>query len=484
MGIVTDRVRSSLLAPGALDDRQLWQAIDAMMRPGVAAADIYLQSRLASSTTVQAGRMVGALALRDRGMGLRAMTATGDGFCFTQTIDAPALLQGAQVAGTIADTVAVAGGRPSRASAAPLAAAGRALPRPLPQRLALARRIEMMAAMEAQARAADARVVATSVSLSVDEEEVLLCTDLGLLHADVRCFSRVTLQLAIKVGEQLYQGSAARGLAADETGFDDPSLGLALVQRALQAAELRARALPFAGGVMPVVMAAGWSGVLFHEAVGHGLEGDLAARGISPYSHRVGQAIAAPACTIIDDGTQPGRAGSSAVDDEGTPSQATTLVENGVLKSYMHDRRSARNAGVLPTGNGRRQSYTKLPMPRMTNTYLAPGSASAAEVIASVDRGLYCIDIGSGQVDLVSGRFVFGNVGEAYAIEGGKLSHAVSGVRLLGSGPEVIARIGMVADDLDFDTGVASCGKSGQDLLVGVGQPTMRIDALAVGGNS
>jgi len=478
MGIVADRVRSSLLEPGGLKDHHLWLAIEEMMRPGIEAADVYLQSRVASSATVRGGRLVGSVVLHDRGMGLRAMTATGDGFCFTQLIDPAEMARGAQIAGVIADNPN--GERRQRLDKTSQSESVTGLP----DRLVLARRIEMMAAIEAQAHAFDTRVVAATVSLTVDEEEVLLATDLGLLYTDVRCFSRITLQLGIQIGGQTYQGNAARGFASDEFAFLDSETTLALVRRAVQAAELRAQARPFEGGVMSVVMAAGWSGVLFHEAVGHGLEGDLAARGISPYSGRIGQAIAAPGCTIMDDGTLAGRAGTRGMDDEGTVSQATTLVEDGILKSYMHDRRSARNAGVAPTGNGRRQSYANLPMPRMTNTYLAPGSATPADVIASVDRGLYCADIGSGQVDLVSGHFVFGSVGEAYAIEGGKLTYPVSGVRLMGSGPQVIARIGMVANDLDFDSGVASCGKSTQNLLVGVGQPTIRIDELTVGGNA
>jgi TldD protein len=232
---------------------------------------------------------------------------------------------------------------------------------------------------------------------------------------------------------------------------------------------------------MPVVLGPGWPGVLLHEAVGHGLEGDFNRKGTSAFAGRIGQAVASPLCTVVDDGTLPGRRGSLSVDDEGTPSQCTVLIENGILKGYMQDKMNARLMGAAPTGNGRRESYAHLPMPRMTNTYMLAGPHQPDEIIASVDRGLYAVNFGGGQVDITSGKFVF-SASEAYLIEGGRLGPPVKGATLIGNGPEVLTRVSMVGNDLRLDAGVGSCGKEGQTVPVGVGQPTLRVDELTVGG--
>jgi len=239
--------------------------------------------------------------------------------------------------------------------------------------------------------------------------------------------------------------------------------------------------VPAPAGTMTVVLGPGWPGVLLHEAVGHGLEGDFNRKGTSAFSGRMGQQVAASQCTVVDDGTLPGRRGSLNVDDEGTPTQYTTLIENGVLRGYLQDKLNARLMGVAPTGNGRRESFAHLTLPRMTNTYMLPGPHAAEEIVGSVQKGLYCRHFGGGQVDITSGKFVF-SASEAYLIENGRITRPVKGATLIGNGPDVMTRVSMVGDDLRLDDGVGTCGKDGQDIPVGVGQPTLRVDGLTVGG--
>jgi TldD protein len=277
------------------------------------------------------------------------------------------------------------------------------------------------------------------------------------------------------------QGSAGGG-ARGPLGFlieEDRALGFA--REAVRQALVNLEAVEAPAGTMTVVLGPGWPGVLLHEAVGHGLEGDFNRKGTSAFAGRIGQQVASPLCTVVDDGTLPGRRGSLSVDDEGTPSQCNVLIEKGILRGYMQDKMNARLMGVAPTGNGRRESYAHLPMPRMTNTYMLAGPHSPDEIIASVDRGLYAVNFGGGQVDITSGKFVF-SASEAYLIEGGRVTRPVKGATLVGNGPDVLTRVSMVGNDLQLDAGVGSCGKEGQTVPVGVGQPTLRVDDLTVGG--
>ena len=253
--------------------------------------------------------------------------------------------------------------------------------------------------------------------------------------------------------------------------------------RAVHQAVINLDAKPAPAGNMTVVLGAGWPGVLLHEAIGHGLEGDFNRKGTSVFSGRIGERVASPLCTVVDDGTLPGRRGSLNIDDEGTPTQYNVLIENGILKGYMQDKLNARLMGTKPTGNGRRESYAHLPMPRMTNTYMLAGTHDPEEIIASVDKGLYAKNFGGGQVDITSGKFVF-SASEAYLIENGKVTRPVKGATLIGNGPEVLTRVSMVGNNMELDPGVGSCGKEGQSVPVGVGQPSMRVDGLTVGGTS
>ncbi|MGB5650862.1 MAG: metalloprotease TldD, partial [Sedimenticolaceae bacterium] len=287
----------------------------------------------------------------------------------------------------------------------------------------------------------------------------------------------------VEQGERREQGSSGGGARQSFQYLLDEERALGYAREAVRQALVNLEAVAAPAGSMPVVLGPGWPGVLLHEAVGHGLEGDFNRKGTSAFSGRIGEQVASPLCTVVDDGTLPGRRGSLTIDDEGTPSANNVLIENGILKGYMQDKMNARLMGVAPTGNGRRESYAHLPMPRMTNTYMLPGRHKPEEIIASVRHGLYAVNFGGGQVDITSGKFVF-SASEAYMIENGRVTHPVKGATLIGNGPEVMTRISMVGDDLALDTGVGTCGKEGQSVPVGVGQPTLKIDQLTVGGTA
>jgi TldD protein len=321
------------------------------------------------------------------------------------------------------------------------------------------------------------------VSLVAAHDVVLVMDNQGLIKGDVRPLVRMSVQVIVEQDGRREQGSAGGGArqALDFFLAEDRALGYA--REAVRQALVNLEAVPAPAGMLPVVLGPGWPGVLLHEAVGHGLEGDFNRKGTSAFAGRIGQQVASPLCTVVDDGTLPGRRGSLSIDDEGTASGYNVLIERGVLKGYMQDKMNARLMGVEPTGNGRRESYAHLPMPRMTNTYMLPGEHKPEEIIASVKRGLYAVNFGGGQVDITSGKFVF-SANEAYLIEDGKVTQPVKGATLIGNGPDVMTRISMVGDDLALDAGIGTCGKDGQSVPVGVGQPTLKIDQLTVGGTA
>jgi len=273
------------------------------------------------------------------------------------------------------------------------------------------------------------------------------------------------------------------GARSDYSYFLDGDRAMDYAREAVRQAQINLQAEEAPAGNMTVVLGSGWPGILLHEAIGHGLEGDFNRKGTSAFSGRVGERVASDLCTVVDDGTLPGRRGSLSVDDEGTPTENTVLIENGILKGYMQDKLNARLMGVKPTGNGRRESYAHLPMPRMTNTYMLPGQSEPEEIIQSVKKGLYARNFGGGQVDITSGKFVF-SASEAYLIENGKITRPVKGATLIGNGPDVLTKVSMVGNDMELDSGVGTCGKDGQSVPVGVGQPTLKIDGLTVGGTS
>jgi TldD protein len=343
-----------------------------------------------------------------------------------------------------------------------------------------AEKVSLLERLERIARARDPRVTQVIASLSGEYEAILIARSDGLIAADVRPLVRLSLNVIVEENGRREQGMAGGGGRLDY-GYFSPALLEEYAARAVDQAllNLRARAAP--AGTMTVVLGPGWPGILLHEAIGHGLEGDFNRKGTSAFSSRIGQRVAAPGVTVVDDGTLPDRRGSLNIDDEGNPTQRTVLIEDGILKGYMQDTMNARLMGVAPTGNGRRESFAHVPMPRMTNTVMLNGERDPAEIIASVDDGLYAVNFGGGQVDITNGKFVF-SAAEAWKIEKGKLAYPVKGATLIGNGPDALTRVSMIGNDLALDSGIGTCGKDGQSVPVGVGQPTLRIDGLTVGG--
>ena len=336
--------------------------------------------------------------------------------------------------------------------------------------------------INAYARSLDKRIEQVSARLSARHEVVLVCNGEGEMATDVRPLVTLHVQVIAVDGDRREQGGAGGGGRAEfEVLFGDGQ-ALQLADKAVRQAILNLSAIAAPAGQMPVVLGPGWPGVLLHEAVGHGLEGDCNRKGSSVFADKMGQKVATDLCTVVDDGTIKGRRGSLNIDDEGVKTQRTTLIENGVLVGYMQDRHNARLMSTESTGNGRRESYSHLPIPRMTNTFMLPGSSKPADIIASVDRGIYAVDFAGGQVDTTSGKFVF-SMSEAYLIENGKIGAPLKGATIIGSGPDVLHQVSMVGDDLQLDSGIGVCGKAGQTVPVGVGQPTLRVDKITVGGS-
>ncbi|MGK9166534.1 metalloprotease TldD [Inquilinus limosus] len=342
-------------------------------------------------------------------------------------------------------------------------------------------KVKVLAEIDAYARAKDPRVRQVSASISGHWQAVRIIRADGRHAADIRPLVRVNVSVVVGDGDRMESGSHGAG---GRTGYDfylEPAQWQAAVDEALRQALVRLDAVEAPAGEMTVVLGPGWPGILLHEAIGHGLEGDFNRKRTSAFSGLMGQRVAAPGVTVVDDGTLPDRRGSLTVDDEGTPTRSTTLIEDGILVGYMQDRMNARLMGMTPTGNGRRQSHAHHPMPRMTNTIMLGGDTSPAEILASVKRGLYAVNFGGGQVDITNGKFVF-SASEAYLIEDGKIGPAVKGATLIGNGPDALTKVAMVGDDMALDPGIGTCGKEGQGVPVGVGQPTLRIDGLTVGG--
>jgi TldD protein len=344
-------------------------------------------------------------------------------------------------------------------------------------------KVKLLADIDAYARAKDPRIRQVGVSLSGSWQAVQILRADGTRVADVRPLVRLNVSVVVGEGDRMESGSHGEGGRITYDAFLDPVNWQASVDEALRQALVNLGSVPAPAGEMVVVLGSGWPGILLHEAVGHGLEGDFNRKKTSAFAGLIGQRVASPGVTVVDDGTIENRRGSLTVDDEGTPTQCTTMIEDGILKGFIQDRMNARLMGVRPTGNGRRQSFAHHPMPRMTNTYMLPGQHDPAEILASVDKGLYAVNFGGGQVDITSGKFVF-SASEAYLIENGKLGPAVKGATLIGNGPDSLTKVKMVGNDLKLDPGIGTCGKDGQGVPVGVGQPTLRIDGLTVGGTA
>jgi TldD protein len=470
---------SRLLEPAGLGEQQLSTTLGAVMRGGVDYADLYFQISRQESWTLEDGIIREGSFSLDQGVGVRATSGEKTGFAYSDELVLPALQQAAAAARAIArqgqEKTVQAWRRSEALPLYPLADPTTSIDD--------AQKTAMLLEIDAATRGLDKRVEQVIISLSSSQDLILVAASDGTMAADVRPLIRLNVSVILEQDGQREQGYAGGGARADLHYFTDNDLPLEYAREAVRQAAVQLTAQPAPAGSMPVVLGSGWPGILLHEAVGHGLEGDFNRKGVSAFSGKVGQRVASKLCTIVDDGTIANRRGSLSVDDEGTPGQNTVLVEDGVLCGYMQDKLNARLMGVKPTGNGRRESFAHMPMPRMTNTYMLAGPHDPDEIIASVDKGLYAPNFGGGQVDITSGKFVF-SASEAYLIEKGKITTPVKGAMLIGDGPEALHEISMIGNDLKLDTGVGTCGKEGQSVPVGVGQPTLKIDEITVGGTA
>jgi TldD protein len=470
---------NNILAPVGLENRDIDRLLGQLRSPNIDAADIYFQSSRLQSWVLEDSIIKDGNFNIEQGAGVRAVSGEKTGFAYSDELQFPALLQAAQAARAIARSGAE--GRVEVAKA------------PVPRRLyepmnpleslSEEAKVALLHRVDEEARRLDPRVKQVIASLVAAHDVVLVVADNGNLTADVRPLVRLNVTVIAEDGDRREQGSSGGGARRDLGYFLEEDRALAYAREAVRLALTNLEATDAPAGTMTVVLGPGWPGVLLHEAVGHGLEGDFNRKGTSAFAGRLGERVAAPGVTVVDNGTLPGRRGSLNVDDEGTPSQNTVLIEDGVLRGFMQDKLNARLMGVAPTGNGRRESYAHLPMPRMTNTYMLAGDKDPEEIIASVQKGLYAVNFGGGQVDITSGKFVF-SASEAYLIENGRIGRPVKGATLIGNGPDVLTRVSMVGNDLELDQGVGTCGKEGQSVPVGVGQPTLRVDGLTVGGTS
>ncbi|ELV8634463.1 metalloprotease TldD [Vibrio vulnificus] len=476
-----NQIEEALLAPGGLTAEDIAATLGSIATRQIDYADIYFQSSWHESLVLEDSIIKDGSFNIDCGVGVRAVTGEKTGFAYSDQIQLDGLKQSAIAARGIAQQ-----GQNGQVHAFKRSENQRyyAAVNPLAE-WEKQQKTELLKSLDAYIRTKEPLIREVSISLSGVHEQMLVAATDGTYAGDIRPLVRLSISVLAEKGERRERGSSGGGgrfgydfFIGDEDGvqrafhFADEAIRMALVN-------LEADAAP--AGSMPVVLGSGWPGVLLHEAVGHGLEGDFNRKGSSVFSGKVGQQVTSSLCTIVDDGTLKDLRGSLNVDDEGVNGQYNTLIENGVLKGYMQDKLNARLMGVNPTGNGRRESYAHLPMPRMTNTYMLPGQHTPEEIISTVKKGLYAPNFGGGQVDITSGKFVF-STSEAYLIEDGKITRPVKGATLIGSGIEAMQQVSMVGNDLSIDRGVGVCGKAGQSIPVGVGQPTLKLDSITVGG--
>jgi TldD protein len=474
-----DLARTSLLAPTGIEERDLDRALGALLRGGVDAGDLYFQVSRHEAWSLEDGIVKEGSHSIDQGVGVRAVAGERTGFAYSDEIMMPALMQAAAAAAAITRSGS------QQAVQAWSARAGHALygvGDPIAS-MADDDKVTLLRQVDAATRALDPRVKQVMASLVAVHELVLVYGSDGVLAADVRPLVRMNVSVIVEEQGRREQGYTGGGGRLTLPEFLQGDRALAMGREAVRQALVALAAVPAPAGEMVVVLGPGWPGVLLHEAIGHGLEGDFNRKGTSAFSRRMGEPVASELCTIVDDGTLPGRRGSLNIDDEGTPTQRTVLIERGRLVGYLQDKQNARLMGMTPTGNGRRQSFAHLPLPRMTNTYMLAGPHDPGEIIASVPKGIYASNFGGGEVDITSGKFVF-SASEAYLIENGRLGAPIRGATLIGDGPSVLRKVSMVGSDLKLDEGVGTCGKEGQSVPVGVGQPTLRVDGLTVGGTS
>ncbi len=470
-----------MLEPFGLSEASLSMALATIAEHKVDDADLYFQTTRHEGWSLEEGIVKSGSFSIDQGVGVRAVAGEKTAFAYSDELSVESLLDAARTVRTIA---AAGQNRRVKLARAPRLAASRVLYAPQDPigSLDSAQKVALLEKVEKLARAKDPRIVQVMASVGAEYDVVLVARADGTRAADVRPLVRLNVTVIAEQAGRREVGSGGGGGRFGLGYFQDDVI-TGYVEQAVHAALTNLDSRPVAAGEMTVVLGPGWPGVLLHEAVGHGLEGDFNRKGSSTFAGRIGQRVAAKGVTVLDDGTLPDRRGSLNVDDEGHATQRNVLIEDGILRGYMQDSLNARLMGVKPTGNGRRESYASLPMPRMTNTYMLAGTRSKEEILASIKRGLYATNFGGGQVDITSGKFVF-SASEAYWVENGKILYPVKGATLIGNGPEAMTRVSMIGNDLRLDTGVGVCGKEGQSVPVGVGQPTLRIDRLTVGGTA
>ena len=453
--------------------------LDRLMGNRIDYGDLYFQSSHAESWVLEDGIVREGSHSIDQGVGVRAVSSEKTGFAYSDEIILPALDEAVAAARSIA----------SRGSNSQMQAWKKTdTPKLYSQRDPLSsistnEKINLLKQLDAKARAKDPRVKQVMIGLTGSHTTVLIANSEGQLNADVRPLIRLNVNVIVEEDGRIEKGSAGGGGRFGYDYFINDDLAMSYVDEAIEQAVINLRSDPAPAGAMPVVLGPGWPGILLHEAIGHGLEGDFNRKKTSAFSDRIGERVASPEVTVVDDGTIENRRGSLNIDDEGTPTASTTLIERGMLKGYLQDKHNASLMGVASTGNGRRESYAHVPMPRMTNTYMLGGGHEPEAIIASVDSGIYAAQFGGGQVDITNGKFVF-SASQAYKIEKGKITTPIKGATIIGNGPDVLTRVSMVGNDMSLDSGIGTCGKDGQSVPVGVGQPTILIDDMTVGGTS
>ncbi len=461
-----------------MDTTSLQRILGKALSPQIDYADLYFQFQVSDSVSLEEGEVKQASKHITQGVGVRVLAEEKTGYAFSDEITVSNLELAAQTARQIVSgddtaSVAVGGVQIPDHNLYPVQTPGPDVP--------ITAKLDLLQKIDAFCRAYDPRITKVQTSFNSSHQIVLIVTSEGVAIGDVRPLLRLNVLCIAEDGDNRQSGSSGGGGRVEYDFLLTDDRHLKFAHEAARRAILNLDAIDAPAGTMDVVLGSGWPGILLHEAIGHGLEGDFNRKKTSAFSGRIGERVASELCTVVDDGTIPNRRGSLNVDDEGTPTSRTVLIENGVLRGYMQDRLNARLMGMAPTGNGRRESYAHVPMPRMTNTFMLGGESDPEEILASVDNGLYAVSFGGGQVDITSGKFVF-SANEAYLIENGKVARPVKGASLIGNGPDVLTRITMVGNDLALDPGVGTCGKNGQGVPVGVGLPTIRINNLTVGG--
>ena len=479
MSELLSSVSEHLLAPGGVTIENLQSVLGDLAGPGIDAADLYFQGQISESWALEDGIVKEGSFNLDQGVGVRAQSGEKTGFAYSNAITLEAL----GLAARAARSISRAGQNGTVQAFTTQDVAQLYAPDNPLEVLSRAEKVELLKRIDVATRALDPRIQQVTVSMAGVWERILVASTDGGLAADVRPLVRFNVSVIVEQNGRRERGGHGGGGRTDYRYFlaEDRAMGYA--REALRQALVNLEAIPAPAGTLPVVLGSGWSGVLLHEAVGHGLEGDFNRKGSSTFAGRVGTRVASKGVTVVDDGTIADRRGSLNIDDEGNPTQRNVLIEDGILKGYMQDSLNARLMGVAPTGNGRRESFAHLPLPRMTNTTMLAGDKSVEEIIKSVKKGIYAVNFGGGQVDITNGKFVF-SMSEAYLIENGKVTSPVKGATLIGSGPDAMNQVSMIGNDMRLDPGVGTCGKDGQSVPVGVGQPTLRIDGLTVGGTA